>query len=133
MQVKLLIGGVIAAAAIGYLAYAGVSAGQAFCVEVDVFLADEALHSQRVRLVGKVSEDNVTIGDGDNPTRFDLVSQADALLPVEYRGPVPGMFKPGGNVLVDGRLENGVFVADQLLTKCASKYEDHSQRLENPQ
>lgn len=133
MQTKLLIGGTIAAVAIGYLAYTGVSAGEAFCVEVDVFLADKALHSQRVRLVGVVGEDNVIMGDGENPTRFNLMSRTQPL-PVIYEGPVPGMFKPGGKVFVVGQLnDQGEFVANELLTKCGSKYEDHSQRLESPQ
>ncbi len=44
---------------------------------------------------------------------------------VVYKGSVPDLFKTGRDVVVDGRLRNGVFVAapDTLVTKCPSKYQ----------
>jgi cytochrome c-type biogenesis protein CcmE len=45
-------------------------------------------------------------------------------VPVVYHGDVGALFKPGQNILVTGKLSNGVFVAerDSMLTKCPSKY-----------
>jgi cytochrome c-type biogenesis protein CcmE len=45
-------------------------------------------------------------------------------IPVVYKGSVPDLFKTGRDVVVDGRLRHGVFVAvpDTLVTKCPSKY-----------
>jgi cytochrome c-type biogenesis protein CcmE len=45
-------------------------------------------------------------------------------VPVVYRGDVGALFKPGQNILVTGKLQNGTFVAqrDSMLTKCPSKY-----------
>ena len=45
-------------------------------------------------------------------------------VPVVYKGSVPDLFKTGRDVVVDGRLLNGVFVAvpNTLVTKCPSKY-----------
>ena len=45
-------------------------------------------------------------------------------IPVVYKGSVPDLFKTGRDVVVDGRLRNGVFVAvpNTLVTKCPSKY-----------
>ena len=45
-------------------------------------------------------------------------------VPVVYKGSVPDLFKTGRDVVVDGRLRNGVFIAvrDTLVTKCPSKY-----------
>jgi cytochrome c-type biogenesis protein CcmE len=47
-----------------------------------------------------------------------------ATVPVLYRGSVPDLFRPGRDVVVQGRLQNGVFVAvpGTLVTKCPSKY-----------
>ena len=47
-----------------------------------------------------------------------------AVVPVVYRGSVPDLFRPGRDVVVEGRLRNGVFVAvpGTLVTKCPSKY-----------
>jgi len=43
---------------------------------------------------------------------------------VVYRGSVPDQFKIGRQLVVSGRLQNGVFVANEgsMLTKCPSKY-----------
>ena len=44
---------------------------------------------------------------------------------VVYKGSLPDLFKTGNDVVVDGRLRNGVFVAvpNTLVTKCPSKYQ----------
>jgi cytochrome c-type biogenesis protein CcmE len=45
-------------------------------------------------------------------------------VPVVYHGDVGALFKPGQNILVTGKLDRGVFVAEKnsMLTKCPSKY-----------
>ena len=45
-------------------------------------------------------------------------------VPVVYTGSVPDLFRPGRDVVVEGHLRNGVFVAipGTLVTKCPSKY-----------
>jgi cytochrome c-type biogenesis protein CcmE len=45
-------------------------------------------------------------------------------VPVVYKGSVPDLMGAGRDVVVDGRMRNGVFVAvpDTLVTKCPSKY-----------
>ena len=47
-----------------------------------------------------------------------------ASVPVVYKGSVPDLFKTGREVVVDGKLRSGVFVAvpNTLVTKCPSKY-----------
>lgn len=47
-----------------------------------------------------------------------------ARIPVEYSGPVPDPFREGREVLVDGRLEEGVFKGEPgtMTTKCPSKF-----------
>jgi cytochrome c-type biogenesis protein CcmE len=77
-----------------------------------------------VALVGKVSGSPAGDAQADG-LRFRMrdVSGA-ASVPVIYRGSVPDMFKVGREVRVEGRLRNGIFVAnkDSLRTKCPSKY-----------
>jgi len=47
-----------------------------------------------------------------------------ATVPVVYRGSVPDLFRAGRDIVVEGRLVSGVFVAvpGTLVTKCPSKY-----------
>jgi cytochrome c-type biogenesis protein CcmE len=81
-------------------------------------------HEGRVSLVGKV----VGPARGDahmGGLRFRLRDrEGGASVPVVYRGSVPDLFRVGREVVVDGKLRNGVFVAvpDTLVTKCPSKY-----------
>jgi cytochrome c-type biogenesis protein CcmE len=81
-------------------------------------------HAGRVSLVGIV----VGRPSGDahaGGLRFLLRDRhAMASVPVVYKGSVPDLFKTGREVVVDGKLRNGVFVAvpNTLVTKCPSKY-----------
>ena len=45
-------------------------------------------------------------------------------VPVLYTGTVPDLFKPTRHIVLQGRLQNGTFVADpgSMITKCPSKY-----------
>lgn len=50
--------------------------------------------------------------------------QKSHAIPVRYLGiDVPDMFKDGAEVVVEGRLENGLFLAERVMAKCPSKYE----------
>jgi cytochrome c-type biogenesis protein CcmE len=51
-----------------------------------------------------------------------------ASVPVTYTGVVPDPFRDGREVIVDGKLEGGTFVAqrDSLVTKCPSKFKNAS-------
>jgi cytochrome c-type biogenesis protein CcmE len=81
-------------------------------------------HAGRVSLVGIV----VGRPSGDahaGGLRFLLRDRhAMASVPVVYKGSVPDLFKTGREVVVDGKLQRGTFVAvsNTLVTKCPSKY-----------
>jgi cytochrome c-type biogenesis protein CcmE len=81
-------------------------------------------HQGRVSLMGQV----VGTPSGDahaGGLRFRLRDvKGKTTVPVVYRGSVPDLFMTGRDVVVDGRLRNGVFIAvpDTLVTKCPSKY-----------
>jgi cytochrome c-type biogenesis protein CcmE len=47
-------------------------------------------------------------------------------VPVHYTGTVPDPFRDGREVIVTGKLENGVFVGERnsLVTKCPSKFQN---------
>jgi cytochrome c-type biogenesis protein CcmE len=79
-------------------------------------------------LTGKVAAGSVDRGGGVLHFRVrDRAGQAS--VPVRYRGTVPDPFREGREVIVKGRLREGVFVAekDSLVTKCPSKFtKEHS-------
>lgn len=123
MHKKLMIAGVILAAAVGYLAFAGSKQGLVYSLAVDQFAQDAQYRSQRVRLNGKVASEALSVNAGQMVAKFQLAG-ATHRLPVEYHGVIPDMFKADHDVIVEGKLDSaGLFQADVLMTKCASKYE----------
>jgi cytochrome c-type biogenesis protein CcmE len=81
-------------------------------------------HKGRVSLMGRVVGEPAGDAHGSG-LRFQLRDvKGTATVPVVYTGSVPDLFRPGRDVVVDGRVRNGVFVAvpNTLVTKCPSKY-----------
>jgi cytochrome c-type biogenesis protein CcmE len=78
---------------------------------------------KRIKVAGRVAAGSIK-GTGRALT-FTL-EQNEVTLPVRYTGssPVPDTFKDGTEAVVEGRyLEEGIFEADKIQAKCASKYE----------
>jgi cytochrome c-type biogenesis protein CcmE len=81
-------------------------------------------HAGKVSLSGRVLQP--VTGDAHGAgLHFRLRDvKGTAVVPVVYTGSVPDLFRPGHDVVVEGRLQHGVFVAvpGTLVTKCPSKY-----------
>lgn len=123
IQLKLMIAGTVVAVAVTLLAVAGMREGWVYYLPVDQFVTTDAYKAQRVRLHGSVSEEDLQSNRALLLANFNLQGDTQTIR-VEYNGVIPDMFQAGRDVVVEGRLdEAGVFQADTLLTKCASKYE----------
>lgn len=132
VRIKLLVAGLVLLTSVGYLAVAGARSGWVYYMHVDEFVQDDAYQGRRVRLYGLVGQDHVDTQPAMLLASFNLRGES-ANLPVRYQGVVPDTFKPGCEVMVEGKLDDaGVFQADTLMTKCASKYqsEEHAKRVE---
>ena len=74
------------------------------------------------RVVGKPTGDSHAGG-----LRFrlrDVKDPSSKTVAVVYKGSVPDLFATGRDIVVDGELQNGTFVATpgSMVTKCPSKY-----------
>ncbi len=135
VRIKMLVAGLVLLASVSYLAVAGVKSGWVYYLHVDDFVQDDSYQGRRVRLFGLVDEQNIDSQPAMLTATFDLRGESNSIT-VYYEGVVPDTFKPGGEVMVEGKLdEEGVFQADTLMTKCASKYqsEEHAKRVEEAQ
>ncbi|MGH7904224.1 MAG: cytochrome c maturation protein CcmE [Candidatus Dormibacteraceae bacterium] len=103
---------------VGYLIYSAMGGSAEYYQTV----AELRRHptSSDVRVLGTV-ENDVRRTDGGLGVRFSA-EQGGATLPVAYRGTLPDIFRPGIQVVVEGRMSNGVFQAGSLLAKCPSKF-----------
>jgi cytochrome c-type biogenesis protein CcmE len=75
---------------------------------------------RRLRLGGLVEENSVA-RDADGGVRFRVTDLA-ATVPVTYRGILPDLFREGQGVVVEGRMREGVFIADTVLAKHDENY-----------
>jgi len=119
---KMLIGGTVLVAAVALLGVKGLKAGSSYYTDVDTFMTDPNYQSGPVRLHGKVADKDLVIDSSNLGASFRLDGNSHSL-PVTYRGVLPDLFKAGCEVVVRGQKDDkGIFQAEQILTKCASKY-----------
>ena len=84
-------------------------------------------HTGYVSLVGKVvgkPQGNAYHSGGLRFQLKDIDHGTPARVPVVYHGAVPDQFKTGADLVVEGALLNGVFVAKRgsMITKCPDHY-----------
>jgi cytochrome c-type biogenesis protein CcmE len=79
----------------------------------------QALSDRRLRVGGLVEEGSV-VQAGATVT-FRITDLANTV-PVAYTGILPDLFREGQGVVAEGRMERGVFVADQVLAKHDENY-----------
>ena len=83
--------------------------------------AGKAHEGEAMRLGGMVEKDSIRHEPDGVTIRF-VVTDGKASTPVTYRGIVPDLFREGSGAVAEGRLSNGVFVADQILAKHDERY-----------
>ncbi len=84
-------------------------------------LRGEAGGHARFRLGGMVAAGSFKRAPGSMEAHFD-VDDGDARLPVVYTGILPDLFREKQAVVATGRMQDGVFVAEQVLAKHDETY-----------
>jgi cytochrome c-type biogenesis protein CcmE len=107
---------VVATALIGYAMRDGIE----FFRSPSQVAADPPRENERFRLGGLVEEGSVVRGDGET-VRF-VVTDGGASTPVTFAGILPDLFREGQGVVTTGRLEDGVFVASEVLARHDESY-----------
>lgn len=83
--------------------------------------AGKGKEGRAARLGGMVVKGSVQRGADGVTIRF-VLTDGRATTPVLYRGIVPDLFREGSGAVAEGRMENGTFVADQILAKHDERY-----------
>ncbi len=71
-----------------------------------------------------VKTKNYHIDAEKNLFSFYMVDNHGTELKVVYKGAIPNNFESSTSVVVTGKFQKGVFIANDILTKCPSKYEE---------
>lgn len=113
------------------LVFAGLQENSVYFVNVSEALAVGTDNLNQARLFGTVDPKNLNMDEKGLGVRFGLADKENPqqVIFVEYAGVVPDTFKPGVEVIVEGKMDQGrqVFTAGTLMTKCPSKYKKQSQ------
>ncbi len=124
MRTKVVLISTAISMVVAYLIYSGIRDTMTYYLTVSEALARPIeTQSRALRVGGEVVPDSVIWEPGTLRLRFKL-RDAGGSLQVAYQGVVPDSFKPGREVVIEGRMmEKGSIVASNIMPKCASKYE----------
>jgi cytochrome c-type biogenesis protein CcmE len=108
-----------------WLATAGMSENKTYYKTItELSQMGDRAYDQRIRVGGDVAAGSIQrVG---SEVQFTLTQDNNSKLKVAYTGtdPLPDTFKDGAQALADGKLgKDGVFRAQKIQAKCASKYE----------
>jgi len=127
MNVKLILALVLLAAAAGL----GVTS---FRKTVTPYISFEEARRATglVQVNGALADKNYTLRADEQFLQFKLRDTAGEILPVTYRGVIPGNFDQATMVVAIGRYQGDHFEAEQLLIKCPSKYQTEAEKGGSP-
>jgi len=122
-NLKFIIGGLIITGSIIYLGVVGFKQDLSYYKTVEEIVAmGEKAYDVKLRVAGHVAAGS--IDRSTKPMQFKITHNA-AVIPVTYigEGVIPNTFKDDCETVVYGVYKkNGVFEADHIQAKCASKY-----------
>ncbi len=149
-RIKFIVGGGLFLAAVLFMVISATKATSEFFMTVqEVLDAENDLQGQSLRVSGAVIGDSIAYDASAGEVRFliahipadkNLIKEAGGLnevlhqavndpnnprLAVFYRGSPPDMLRDEAQAILTGRLNAaGEFIAEELLLKCPSKYEE---------
>ncbi len=120
-RVGLIVGGLAILGVAASLILSAFEENLVFFFSPSQVVAKEAPEGRAFRIGGFVEEGSVTRLEDGVTVRF-VVTDTAASVPVTYRGTLPDLFKEGKGVVAQGKLQSGVFHADQVLAKHDENY-----------
>jgi cytochrome c-type biogenesis protein CcmE len=126
-QLKFALGSALIVLTLSYLAFSGYQESKTYYHTVpELYAMKEAAYDKRVQVSGDVLPG--TIKRDGKVVNF-VIGQEPQTLRVRYVGkdPPPDTLIDRATAMATGKMQpDGVFVADTMLAKCASKYEKES-------
>lgn len=132
MRISYIIAIIVIAVAIGVIVSTAGNASEYVSFR-DAYEMAEEEDTREVHVVGKLKKDvsGQIIGMLYNPSMdpnyfvFTLIDNNNEEKQVVYYKPKPQDFEKSEQVVVIGAVKNKTFVADQILMKCPSKYQEN--------
>jgi cytochrome c-type biogenesis protein CcmE len=93
-----------------------------------ISFAEARRASGLVQVNGVLADKQYVMRQEEQYLSFRLKDGRGEVLPVEYRGVIPGNFDQATSIVAIGRYKDGKFDAEQLLVKCPSKYQAEAEK-----
>lgn len=93
-----------------------------------ISFAEARRSSGLVQVNGSLADKNYVMKPAEQFLEFRLKDSRGEILPVRYRGVIPGNFDQAVSVVAIGRYQADHFEAEQLLVKCPSKYQAEAEK-----
>ena len=123
-RVKLLIVFAVLAGALGYFAFQAFSGATVYYYTVgEMNEIGPSPEGKMVRVSGKLEPDSFHRAEGSTLSEFRLTDGAEYLA-AAHEGVIPDLFfNEHSEIILEGSYEpNGVFVSENIIVKCPSKY-----------
>lgn len=91
-----------------------------------ISFAEARRSSGLVQVNGQLADKNYVAKPAEQYLEFKLRDEQGEVMPVVYRGVIPGNFDQATMVVAIGRWQDERFEAEQLLVKCPSKYQEEA-------
>jgi len=102
-----------------------------FYTPAEVLAKPSDFENKTIRLGALVEQGSVKWDSEQLALSFRVTEDSKTFVPVVYQGVKPDMFREGQGVVVEGKMENEIFQATQLLVKHNEEYEIDSQEHAN--
>jgi len=93
-----------------------------------ISFAEAKASSGTVQVNGTLADKNYVARSEEQFLEFKLADSHGQVMPVIYRGVIPGNFDQATSIVAIGRYQGDHFEADQLLVKCPSKYQAEAEK-----
>ena len=120
-RIALIVAGVAGLAVAATLVLSAFQQNLVFFFTPSQVAANEAPQGRAFRVGGMVETGSVK-RQPDGVTVNFVVTDTAKSIPVAYKGVLPDLFREGKGVVTQGRLENGVFIASEVLAKHDENY-----------
>ena len=126
-QLKFAVGSVLIILTLSYLAYSGFQESKTYYHTVpELYALKDAAYDTRLQVSGDVNPGSIK---RDGKVVNFVIGQEPQTLAIKYVGkdPLPDTLIDRATAMATGKMgRDGVFVADTMMAKCASKYEKES-------
>ena len=121
---KYIVGSAAICVALGILIFTGINSCSVYYYTVsEIIEKGEDKYGDNVRVSGNIVEDSIDWDAQITELKFAIADESSSLS-VVYKGTMPHTFEENKEIVVEGEYgADGIFHADKLVMKCATKYE----------